>query len=240
MKQLSVDAHFFRRWLLANSVGLLAAAMVSGAIVGTVMLSVVGIPFGILFSILVGAPALIMTLTGGAVFGETIGPPLMGFIALASTGAVIGLMQWTVIKDQLHGRAYWIVASACGWSMAGIALSVVADLFLLPLSNPTIETLTSGQVTSSNYTLLDYAIRYAVTGLTLGAIGGGVSGTLQFFVLRRDYQSPWQWIVGSIIGWAIGGAIASLIITGAGLTLGGLTAGAITAFALRQMSKSPP
>lgn len=91
-------------------------------------------------------------------------------------GAVVGLLQWLVLRSLIQGDGWWIPASALGW--AGAA-GLIAALFQ------------PGQAVES------------VIGLAALLIGIGI-GVGQWLVLRRQVYRAWWWIVLSALGWAVG------------------------------------
>ena len=252
------DKGLFFKWLLANAVGVPIAAGTGGVVSALIIFVVVefagepsskfselekvgvtfiGVFLGGLMGVFGGGSALMLaSVGGGRLIGETIGhpiigPPVMGGLILAVTGAVIGIGQWVVLRPHLHQSAWWVLANIIGWTMAGIVLGFVVNPEDTVLSQNTFyKTVTS--VGAFSFLI--------ILGLVLGAVGGGVSGFLQWFILRwNSYQVRW-WVGASLVGWAIGGALVSTVLGGGGAWLGGAIAGVITGIPLAWFLRHAP
>ena len=103
---------------------------------------------------------------------------LDGAIAGAACGAVLGMVQWLVLRRRLSLPRSWIVATSLG--MAG-GLTLTLALF---------GTSTAGSV---------LLLRGVSTGLLIGLA--------QWVVLRRSVPRAWVWVPTVAVGWALGWAI---------------------------------
>ena len=106
---------------------------------------------------------------------------LDGAIGGAACGAVLGAVQWLVLRRRLSLPRSWIVATSLG--MAG-GLALTLALF---------GTSTAGSV----------LLRGASTGLLVGLA--------QWVVLRGSVPRAWVWIPTVAAGWALGWAVSSAI-----------------------------
>lgn len=77
-------------------------------------------PWWILMS---SAGALIVLFTGSVVVTSS------EYLYFALAGAVIGLMQWLVLRRQLTSAGWWILASTIGWLVGGLATEVVGEAY---------------------------------------------------------------------------------------------------------------
>jgi hypothetical protein len=104
--------------------------------------------------------------------------PLDGAIGGAATGAVVGLVQWLVLRRRLGLTPWWIAATAAGMG-AGLALGIALQ-----------GTDTAG-------------ITLPLRGLVTGA---GI-GIAQFALLRGSTDRAWVWPLvvacGRAIGWLV-------------------------------------
>jgi hypothetical protein len=107
---------------------------------------------------------------------------LDGAIGGAACGAVLGAVQWLVLRHRVSLSRSWIIATSLGMA-AGLALTLV--LF---------GTSTAGS------TLL---LRGMSTGLLIGLA--------QWVVLRRSVPQAWVWVPTVAAGWTLGWAVSSAI-----------------------------
>lgn len=81
----------------------------------------------------------------------------------AAATAVVGAVQWLLLRRELSGAGWWIPANAVGWGL-GFGLGFRA-----------------GGAS---------ALTLALGGLLSGAIGGAVTGAVLVWLLRRQKASP--------------------------------------------------
>ena len=115
---------------------------------------------------------------GGYLANVIVGPvttALRAGIAGAIVGAVLGLIQWFVLRAQIPVPFWWIIATSAGMAL-GLAISVAFF----------------GSEVSGN-SLLGRAV---ITGI--------IVGTAQWLVLRQILPQSWIWIVVVALGWGIG------------------------------------
>lgn len=251
------DRNLFTNWMAANAIGLPIAAGIGGSTTALIIF-IVGefvretpsemgamVRLGLIFlaillagvlGVLGGGSVLFLAFAGGGrLIGETLGypllgPPVLGSLILAVAGAVIGLGHWFVLRRHLHQRTDWVFTNIAGWAVAGLVPGLVVNsVDTVSFLNPFYEAVASLGVYGS---LISF-------GLVVGAVGGGVSGVLQWFILRwNGYRVRW-WVGASLGGWALGGAIATIVVGGAGVLLGGMIAGAITGVPLAWWLRHP-
>jgi hypothetical protein len=139
-------------------------------------LAFLGFPLGGLASIgLVGGLASI-GLVGGV---ESV---LDGAIGGAACGAVLGAVQWLVLRRRLSLPRSWIMASSLGMA-GGLALTVAL-----------VGTSTAGSL---------LLLRGVTTGLVIGLA--------QWIVLRGSVPRAWVWVPTIATGWALGWAVSHAI-----------------------------
>lgn len=150
--------------------------------------------------------------------------PDLNAVEGAIGGAVIGLAQWLVLRQQFSQAWWWVLASIVVWvfiSSNGLgALGWVAprDMYYISLR----------------------VVYGAIEGTKVGAL----LGVAQWLFLKHQVLGASWWIVASTVGWAIGLAFAWAIgaflhvLTGVflgevvGLTVGWVVVAAITGVAL--------
>lgn len=136
---------------------------------------------------------------------------------------IVGLIQWIAFKSRIKHAYWWILATALGWSVAGILLFYLYGIYLS-------ET---------------YASSIGMAFLT-EAIVGAVIGLSQWLVLRGQVREDGLWLEGSILGWACAGCAAfvlsqtSMGIVGAlvGLSIMGMITGVAHAYLFSQPSQT--
>ena len=133
--------------------------------------------------------------------------------------AVIGAMQWLVLRRRMSRAGWWVLASIAGWSLGLVVGVAVAG----PLGG-------------------------GVPGLAvLAAPWGLVVGAAQWLVLRKQVSRAGWWVLASIVGlaasWAASGVldlsasrVVAVTIDGA---IKGAVLGAITGIALVWLFRQP-
>ncbi len=115
---------------------------------------------------------------GGTLAYALIGPMttiVQAGLGGAITGAILGIVQWLVLRTAIPLPMWWIVATSAGMAL-GLALSVVFF----------------GSETSGNELLW----RAAITGLSIGIA--------QWIVLRQVLPQSAYWIAVIGLGWVLG------------------------------------
>ena len=150
---------------------------------------------------------------------EPVGYGLVGIVL----GIVVGVLQWLVLRRRVSGAGWWVLASAAGGY----------------------GTLQAGFMPFST-SLQSFGVYLSWTRVV--ALGGAVTGTLQWLVLRGQVSRAGWWVLASTVGWGLGvtvarafpwgvdtaDAVGALVVTGA--ILGALTGGALV-WLLRQPAK---
>lgn len=80
-------------------------------------------------------------------------------VAVAAGGTLVGLLQWRVLRGTLARAAWWIPASAAGWSLAGVTSSLA-------------DSVVRGRAIRGVPGALAYLAIAASGGLVLGAVTG--------------------------------------------------------------------
>jgi hypothetical protein len=147
---------------------------------------------------------------------------LVGGIGLGiGLGIGVGVLQWLVLRRRVTGVGWWVLTSAAG------CYGIIQAMFL-------------GFPESAEMSYV------SLLGLTVVvALGGAVTGILQWLVLRRQVSRAGWWVLASTVGWGLSVTVAgafwwgvdisdagwALVVTGA--VLGAVTGGALV-WLLRQ------
>jgi len=167
---------------------------------------------GVVVGMFTGAIFVMSVLERYDVPREPVGYGLWGIVL----GIVVGVLQWLVLRRRVSGAGWWVLASAA----AGYG---------------TLRFLDAGPLES-----LSFGALLSFTGVV--ALGGAVTGTLQWLVLRGQVSRAGWWVLASTVGWALSVTVAKqfppdgqdLVVIGA--ILGALTGGALV-WLLRQPAK---
>jgi len=162
------------RWVQASALGAVAGLLAATAFIPLIAVAVT------LCMGLREPPAYVFTLTA--------------LLVATLVGGVIGVSQWRVLRIVVPGVKAWawtcatLAASMLLWTFVFMPEIVAGGIFL-PGSAPSSEALGPASL---------------VAGICLGAVLGGVFGSVQWIALRRHAKHAFWWIVGS----AGAGAIA--------------------------------
>ena len=122
----------------------------------------------------------------GFAVGAAIGNAVTDWAFTALFGAAGGFMQWLVLRRQIAGAGWWVLASTLGFAiapLAGIAgvmaMSQVMSLDGNPMAAP----------------------------MLLGVVFGVVGGILPWLVLRRQLARAGWWVPAHLLGSLVGGAL---------------------------------
>jgi hypothetical protein len=186
-----------------------------------VFLSAIGWCIGIMMGFVAGyAP---IELIGHTPLGEGLASCVHAIVL----GAVVGILQWVVLRRRVPGAGRWVWASIAGLAVAG----GVGGAVLVAGASP--------------------GILAEVVGYTLVvALGGAVTGMLQRPVLRGQVSRAGWWVLASTVGWGLGMAVtvASIEVSEGGyfpggllgsLAAGGVAFGAVTGGALVWLLRQP-
>ncbi len=136
-------------------------------------------------------------------------------------GLGVGVLQWLVLRRRVYGAGWWVLASvAGGYGITQAGLDGLSD------------SLSVGA-------LLSY------TGVV--ALGGAVTGTLQWLILRGGGVSrPSWWVLASTVGYGLVGAVLGAFPWGGGdkdvlvaLVVTAAVLGAVTGGALVWLLRQP-
>ncbi len=98
-------------------------------------------------------------------------------------GIGVGVLQWLVLRRRVTGAGWWVLASAAGG--CGIALAGFEVLLL---------------------SLESFGALLSLIGVV--ALGGAVTGTLQWLVLRGQVSRAGWWVLASTVGWGLSVTVA--------------------------------
>ncbi len=177
------DRGFLLSWVLATSVGLVVGGAVAAAVEEAIRRSWYRFDMP----------------ESEEVFKVALAVGVMLFI----WGAVIGTMQWTVLRRRLPGSGWWAPATAAGWCLAG----VVAGVFSAVVN----EFSPSG---SEGITIVKIAV---------GFIPFLLWPLFQWLGLRRRVAAAVQWLWGSVGALFLAGVGAFAVVRGAMVGAGWLT-----------------
>lgn len=144
--------------------------------------------------------AWVCACTAGWTMGWLIGGMSANLIVLNTiSGVIIGVVQWYVLQNKLINSGWWVLAPTIGGFGAGLTLSILG---------------------STGFLLTDV--------LLLNVVGGLLTATIQWLVLRRQVPDAGYWIVIATVAWIMGGTIGSLILYNTGnFAISGLVCGII-------------
>lgn len=132
---------------------------------------------------------------------------------------------------------YWIMATTLGWVTGNLFLSaipivisgVVIAVFQWSVLYKRIQKAWRWAIVSSLGWIAGYVL-YVVffsanMGFLIGPLLGGVIGIVQWFILRKEVDWAWWWIIISIIAWTTGLTVMPGFLTSGALpgALTGLT-----------------
>jgi len=128
-----------------------------------------------------------------SILGATVGVTIAGFAGSAMGegfasmgtvgvifGALLGTMQWLVMRKYVTLTGWWVLATAFGYFLAGIATE---------------------QWVFRQIPYWELGIQPAVAFLGVGSIAGG---TMQWLILREHVARAGWWVVASIVGLVVG------------------------------------
>jgi hypothetical protein len=170
---------------------------------------------GMLFGFL---PSLLLVNVLDLQWARIIIPLLAGFL--------IGIMQWTVLRNYLTNSADWILAAGTSWAV-GFALGLFLINSLAGLGGMAVW------------------IGYILFGVLVAVV--------QWPLLRREIPHLWTWILANVVGWTAGfflsqvalnlffndPSIPPLTSTSFISVVSGLVAGSITGIALVLIVRQP-
>ena len=173
----------------------------------------------------------------GGIIGDVIGSGVLKrilqyFMLGAALGSGVCLMQWLVLRRRVSRAGWWVLASIAVFAVTGgggYGAAVVAFGYSEGLE--------------------EWGSFAAVLGWTVVvALGGAVTGILQWLVLRRQVSRAGWWVLASTVGWGLSMAV-SMAVAGAfevvavgllfGLLVGGAVLGAVTGGALVWLLRQP-
>ena len=117
------------------------------------------------------ATALGMSLAIGVAGGEAGSAYVMfpGFgVAFAYAGALVGTIQWIVLRKWVPRAGWWVLISSVSWAVAGLAYLLLTSLLLTRCSYPAIP----------------------FGGAVSGALSGGINGLGIVWLLRARFDHP--------------------------------------------------
>jgi hypothetical protein len=136
-------------------------------------------------------------------------------------GIGVGVLQWLVLRRRVSGAGWWVLASAAG------GYGIIQAGFL-----------------GFSQSLESYGLLLRWTGVV--ALGGAVTGTLQWLVLRGQVSRAGWWVLASTVGWGLVGAVLGAFPWGVGdtdalvaLVVTAAVLGAVTGGALVWLLRQP-
>ena len=152
------------------------------------------------------------------------------FIFRAGLGFGVGILQWLVLRRRVSRAGWWVLASTAGLAVAqgGAAILDVAWGGAAAVASGNSEVLGS------------FAGQVAVM-----ALGGAMTGILQWLVLRGKVSRAGWWVLASTVGWALGFGVmdSGWVLVGVDCILLGLlygpVLGAVTGAALVWLLRQP-
>ena len=150
------------------------------------------------------------------ILGERLGQSFGGIVF----GIGVGVLQWLVLRRRVTGVGWWVLTSAAG------CYGIIQAMFL-------------GFPESAEMSYV------SLLGLTVVvALGGAVTGILQWLVLRRQVSRAGWWVLASTVGWGLSMGVSIAIPSGADdnllqLAVTGAVLGVVTGAALVWLLRQP-
>ena len=115
--------------------------------------------------------------------------PSLGLVLIVvMMGLAGGFMQWLVLRRQIAGAGWWVLASTLGFAIAVVA----------PMTYPVLSLADSLDGNSMAAPIL------------FGVVFGVAGGILPWLVLRRQVARAGWWVLAHLLGSLVGGALGSL------------------------------
>jgi len=118
----------------------------------------------------------------GFLVGFVLGHVVLGNVSVGiGIGAVVGLLQWLLLRRHIPHSAWWIPATAIGLFVPLGLYGIAWLLWKVP-----------------------FDLGWPMGGLAWAACflaGGALAGRLQLPVLRRRIAEPGSWVLYSAVGW---------------------------------------
>ena len=132
----------------------------------------------------------------GFAIGAAIGNAVTDLIFTALFGAVGGFTQWLVLRRQIAGAGWWVLASTLGFALAPIV------------------TITGLMAVSQRMSLDGNPL---VAPILLGVLSGVLSAIFPWLILRRQFAQAGWWIPAHLLGSLLGGAMGIVTFHGVNL-----------------------
>jgi hypothetical protein len=136
-------------------------------------------------------------------------------------GLGVGVLQWLVLRKRVSRAGWWVLASAAGGTL--LFQNVFEGIY---------------------WSLEGFGALLSWIGVV--ALGGAVTGTLQWLVLRGQVSRAGWWILASTVGWVLSAIVTGSIPWGvddgsgfAALVVIGAVMGALTGAALVWLLRQP-
>ena len=147
-------------WVLANTCGAIFGALLADAMTGGV--------FDTCYTCLPRLQSLVISVIAGLIIG-----------------AVIGFVEWLVLRTQLRGVSRWVLFTSAAW---GIVLPFGNTWFELPVP-----------ASLDSVEILGKTVGWLLSFLVIGV----VIGFMQYIVLRRHVLRASLWILVNAAAWII-------------------------------------
>jgi hypothetical protein len=132
---------------------------------------------------------------GGFVVGLLENNGLQFMATLMLTGAVVGTAQWWVLKSR-GGFRGWPLASTLGWIISTLAVVALGGVY-----QPVVDLLWQSFGLWEVFWLNLVREPLAVAGMALA----------QGWILQRHGRTPWGWLLVSLLGAALQGAVSATL-----------------------------
>ena len=124
--------------------------------------------------------------------GLAMGIVVTGYVGMAAGVIAAGGLQWLVLRRQVAGMAWWIVASVVGAALVGILAAVLGWVAGV------VGRLVGGAAWGANWGPDWSADPGGDVGFVVAvAVGGTVLGVLHWLVLRRQVARAGWWVLAS-------------------------------------------
>lgn len=172
IERARVGWHIWLQWVLASILGFAVGAAVGNAVIDSIP------PMTCAQS---SSDTLVDKLTNF--------PCMLPMLYGAFLGVAGGFMQWLVLRRQIAGAGWWVLASTLGFAIAVVAAMTYP---VLSLADSLAFSLDGNPIAAP---------------ILIGVVFGVAGGILPWIVLRRKITRAGWWVLAHLLGSLVGGAL---------------------------------
>lgn len=133
-----------------------------------------------------------------ATVSSIVSDPLVPAISRIIVGALIGIVQWLILRRFVARAGWWILACSTGWVFGGMIGEKSFRIIYSILGETQMK-------------FLGLPLSALVSAIVGWALNGATVGGIQWFVLRQKIKKIRVWVLACSFGWALGGIIGEII-----------------------------